>query len=123
MEGESTGLERRLFIVLFVAIIVIISGFAYLFLEGNAPVEKSFIGVINVNGPILTVERTQVIVGAISRAIGNASIKGVVIKIDSPGGFAHLIEEIYLDVLALKEKKPVASSLVTALSGGYYIAA
>ena len=123
MEGESTGLERRLFIVLFVAIIVIVSGFAYLFLEGNAPVEESFIGVIKVDGPILTVEGTQAIVGAISRAIGNASIKGVVIKIDSPGGFAHLVEEIYLDVLALKGKKPVASSLVTALSGGYYIAA
>ena len=123
MEGENTGLERRLFIVLFVAIIVIVSGFAYLFLEGNAPVEESFIGVIKVDGPILTVEGTQTIVGAISRAIGNASIKGVVIKIDSPGGFAHLVEEIYLDVLALKGKKPVASSLVTALSGGYYIAA
>ena len=123
MEGESTGLERRLFIVLFVAILVIVSGFAYLFLEGNAPVEEIFIGVIKVDGPILTVEGTQAIVGAISRAIGNASIKGVVIKIDSPGGFAHLVEEIYLDVLALKGKKPVASSLVTALSGGYYIAA
>jgi protease-4 len=123
LEGESTGLERRLFIVLFVAILVIVSGFAYLFLEGNAPVEESFIGVIKVDGPILTVEGTQAIVGAISRAIGNASIKGVVIKIDSPGGFAHLVEEIYLDVLALKGKKPVASSLVTALSGGYYIAA
>ncbi len=92
MEGESTGLERRLFIVLFVAIIVIVSGFAYLFLEGNAPVEESFIGVISVDGPILTVEGTRAIVGAISRAIGNASIKGVVIKIDSPGGFAHLVE-------------------------------
>jgi protease-4 len=123
LEGESTSLERRLFIVLFVAIIVIISGFAYLYLDGSAPVEKNFIGVINVDGPILTVEGTQTIVGAISQAFGNASIKGVVIKIDSPGGFAHLIEEIYLDVLALKGKKPVASSLVTALSGGYYIAA
>jgi len=123
LEGESTGLERRLFIVLFVAIIVIISGFAYLYLDGSAPVERSFIGVISVDGPILTVDGTQAIVGAISRAIGNSSIKGVVIKIDSPGGFAHLIEEIYLDVLALKERKPVTSSLVTALSGGYYIAA
>ena len=123
LERESTGLERRLFIVLFVAIIVIISGFAYLYLDGSAPVERSFIGVISIDGPILTVEGTQAIVGAISRAIGNSSIKGVVIKIDSPGGFAHLIEEIYLDVLALKERKPVTSSLVTALSGGYYIAA
>jgi protease-4 len=123
LERDSTGLERRLFIVLIVAIIVIISGFAYLYLDGSAPVEKSFIGVINVDGPILTVEGTQTIVDAIGSAIENTSIKGVVIKIDSPGGFAHLVEEIYLDVLELKEKKPVASSLVTALSGGYYIAA
>jgi protease-4 len=123
LESDSANIERRLFIVLIVAIIVIISGFTYLYLDGSGPLEKSFIGVINVDGPILTVEGTQAIVGAISRAIGNTSIKGVVIKIDSPGGFAHLVEEIYLDVLELKEKKPVASSLVTALSGGFYIAA
>jgi protease-4 len=123
LERDSASIERRLFIVLIVAIIVIISGFTYLYLDGSTPVEKSYIGLINVDGPILTVEGTQTIVGAISRAIGNTSIKGVVIKIDSPGGFAHLVEEIYLDVLELKEKKPVVSSLVTALSGGYYIAA
>jgi protease-4 len=123
LEGESTGLEKRLFLVLFAAIIVIILGFAYLYLDGSAPVEQSFIGIINVDGPILTVEGTQAIIGSLSRAIGNNSIKGVVIKIDSPGGFAHLVEEIYYDVLALKSKKPVVSSLVTALSGGYYIAA
>jgi protease-4 len=123
LEWDSTSIEKRLFIVLIVAIIVIISGFAYLYLDWSSPMEKSFIGVINLDGPILTVEGTQAMVGAISRAIGNTSIKGVVIKIDSPGGFAHLIEEIYLDVLELREKKPVSSSLVTALSGGYYIAA
>ena len=123
MEAESTSLEKRLFLVLFAAIIVIILGFAFLYMDGSAPVERSFIGVINVDGPILTVEGTQAIVGAVSRAIGNDSIKGVVIKVDSPGGFAHLVEEIYYDVLALKGKKPVVSSLVTALSGGYYIAA
>ena len=98
MEAESTSLEKRLFLVLFAAIIVIILGFAFLYMDGSAPVERSFIGVINVDGPILTVEGTQAIVGAVSRAIGNDSIKGVVIKVDSPGGFAHLVEEIYYDV-------------------------
>ena len=68
LEGESTGLEKRLLLALFVAVIVIISGFAYLFLGGSAPVEESFIGVISVDGPILTVEGPQAIVGAISIA-------------------------------------------------------
>ncbi len=123
MEGESVSLKRSLYLVLLIAVIVILSGFAYLVFQDNPPtVEISAIGIINVDGPILSTEFTQSIVTAIDNAIRNSSIKGVVVKIDSPGGFANLIEEIYLDILELKVKKPVASSLVTALSGGYYIA-
>ena len=43
MEGESTGLEKRLLLALFVAVIVIISGFAYLFLGGSEARRKKHI--------------------------------------------------------------------------------
>jgi protease-4 len=46
----------------------------------------------------------------------------VVLRIDSPGGYAQLVEQIYLDVLELRKEKPVVASVVTALSGGYYVA-
>ena len=123
MEKDYSGLEKRLLVVLAIASIIIVSGFAYLYLDGRKPaVEGNLIGVINVDGAIVTVEGTSLITAAINRAISNSSIKAVIIKIDSPGGFAHLVEQIYLDVLELKQQKPVVASVVTALSGGYYIA-
>ncbi|TEU08825.1 hypothetical protein E3J20_07785, partial [Candidatus Bathyarchaeota archaeon] len=118
MEKDYSGLEKRLLVVLAIASIIIISGFAYLYLDGRKPaVEGNLIGVINVDGAIVTVEGTSLITAAINRAISNSSIKAVIIKIDSPGGFAHLVEQIYLDVLELKQQKPVVASVVTALSG------
>ncbi|UCH57612.1 MAG: S49 family peptidase [Candidatus Bathyarchaeota archaeon] len=122
MESGFSGLDRRLLVVLVVGSIIIVSGFAYIYLEGTRIPERNLIGVISVDGPILTVEGTELVTRAINEAIHNSSIKGVVVKIDSPGGFAHLVEQIYLDVLELKRYKPVVASLVTALSGGYYIA-
>jgi len=126
MERDYSGLEKRLLLVLAFASIVIIAGFAYLFFENAqnqvVPPAPGLIGVINVDGPIISVEGTEAVVDAIDEAISNSSIAGVIIKIDSPGGYAHLIEQIYLDVVALNEEKPVVASVVTALSGGYYIA-
>jgi len=49
-------------------------------------------------------------------------IKAVIINMDSPGGEVTKIEEIYLEVLKLKAKKPVVISVgSSALSGGYYV--
>jgi hypothetical protein len=61
------------------------------------------------------------ITGMINQAMHNESVKAVVIGIDSPGGSANQIEKIYLDLLMLKEKKPMVAFTTTALSGGYYI--
>lgn len=43
-------------------------------------------------------------------------------RVDSPGGYADLVEQIYLDLLELKRVKPLAASITFAASGGYYIA-
>ena len=51
------------------------------------------------------------------------SIKAVVLRIDSPGGGASATEQIYLDVLRLRQQKPVVASIgKVGASGGYYIA-
>ena len=51
------------------------------------------------------------------------SIKGVVVRIDSPGGDALASDEIWRCMVLLREKKPVVISMSdTAASGGYYIA-
>ena len=50
-------------------------------------------------------------------------IKGVILRINSPGGGVGPTQEIYREVIKLKDKKKVYVSMGTACaSGGYYIA-
>ena len=85
------------------------------------PWRKS-VGVLWVEGAILTSSDSQRIVEAINIALLNDSIKAVVVVVDSPGGTVDDIESIYHDLSRLREEKPLVASLTTALSGGYYIA-
>lgn len=58
------------------------------------------------------------------RAGDDPSIKAVVLRVDSPGGGVTASDEIYNQVIKLKEKKPVVVSMGgLAASGGYYISA
>ena len=52
----------------------------------------------------------------------NESIKGVILRVDSPGGDAIASDEILHEVRALSKKKPLVISMSdAAASGGYYI--
>lgn len=52
------------------------------------------------------------------------SIKAIILRIDSPGGAVAPSQEIYEEIIKLKEKKKIVVSMGTvAASGGYYIAA
>lgn len=113
---------KRLAIALILIGIILVSGVAYLYYTPPKVGELGLIGVVSVEGPILNSEDADLITAALSRAVFNTSVKAVVLKIDSPGGFADLVEQIYLDVLELEKEKPVVALTVTALSGGYYIA-
>jgi len=54
----------------------------------------------------------------------DSSVKGVVLRIDSPGGAVAPSQELYQAVKALAKIKPVVVSMGTAAaSGGYYAAA
>ena len=51
------------------------------------------------------------------------SVRGVVIRVDSPGGSALASDLIWHEVMELRKKKPVVASVGDmAASGGYYIA-
>ena len=51
------------------------------------------------------------------------TIKGVILRINSPGGGVGPTQEIFREVMKLKEKKKVYVSMgTTCASGGYYIA-
>ncbi len=81
------------------------------------------VGIITLDTSIMSENTKQDIVGMIRYAGNDASVKAVTIVMDSPGGESSKVEEIYLEVLKLKAKKPVVVSVDgNALSGGYYIA-
>ncbi|MCX6835093.1 MAG: signal peptide peptidase SppA, partial [candidate division Zixibacteria bacterium] len=60
---------------------------------------------------------------ALEQVRHNRDISGVVLRIDSPGGWAMAGEEIHRGVTRLAESKPLVVSMANvAASGGYYIA-
>ncbi|MCC6862557.1 MAG: signal peptide peptidase SppA [Bryobacterales bacterium] len=57
------------------------------------------------------------------RAAEDKSIKGVVVRIDSPGGEVYASDEIWREMNLLSRRKPLVISMSdAAASGGYYIA-
>jgi protease-4 len=60
---------------------------------------------------------------AFERASADGSVKGIVFRIDSPGGEALAGDDIYHAAATAAEKKPMAVSMASvAASGGYYAA-
>jgi protease-4 len=86
------------------------------------PIKRGTIGVIEITGVIDSYEYSNLLSAAVNEAAKEDSIKAVVVMIDSPGGSAHLCEQVYLDLLELQKTKPIVAVCSLALSGGYYIA-
>jgi protease-4 len=86
----------------------------------NIPIGRN-VAVIEINGAIVS---SKEIINNIAAAEKNDHIKGVVVRINSPGGGVAPSQEIYGELKKLGEKKPVVASMSSvAASGGYYIAA
>lgn len=57
------------------------------------------------------------------KALKDPSVKGIILKINSPGGTVAKSQEIYNVIIKIRDKKPVFVSMSdVAASGGYYIA-
>ncbi|MEM4688669.1 MAG: S49 family peptidase [Thermofilaceae archaeon] len=80
------------------------------------------VAVVRVSGYILTSGDADYYTALLRRAYNNDSVKAVVLVIDSFGGSADYVEQVYYSVKQLKTRKPVVALAVNALSGGYYIA-
>ena len=81
------------------------------------------IAIITISGPILSQAYVDDILDMLQYAQDNDSIKAVVLRIDSPGGYVVTTEQIYLETLRLRQNKPVVAAIGTmGASGGYYIA-
>ena len=64
------------------------------------------------------------IIKHIRKAHKDPSVKAIVIRINSPGGSAAASDEIYQEIMRVREgEKPIIASMAdTAASGGYYVA-
>ncbi len=61
--------------------------------------------------------------GLLRRVREDSGIRGVIVRIDSPGGDSFASDEIWHDMRLLSKKKPLVISMSDeAASGGYYIA-
>lgn len=76
------------------------------------------IGVVHVDGMILDATAT---VDFINQLKDDETVRGVVVRVDSPGGAIAPSQELYQAVMRLNLEKPVVASYGSvAASGGYY---
>lgn len=110
--------------------------FSMLFKEPTIHTRRPTIAVLHASGPITSGESTigdgafsddsigsRTLVQVLGDLDADPNVKGVVLRIDSPGGSALASEIIWQAVRELGESKPVYASVNNlAASGGYYIA-
>lgn len=90
--------------------------------DGFSSLGDDNIGVIDIDGEILSADAT---VEQLRKYDQDSSIKAIILHIDSPGGAAAPSQEIYHEVLRIRDekKKPVVASIESVgASGAYYIA-
>ena len=100
----------------------ILLGTALGFLIAVPAIPRPQVAIIPLSGVIIEQSFTDDILDMLDTARQDSSIKAVVLEIDSPGGYVVTTEAIYLEVLRLRQLKPVVVAIkTTAASGGYYI--
>ena len=123
-------MRKSIKVVLLIAIIVASVGSLYAYSYFYRP-RKPLIGVLTVYGYLISLEDDQLYLNAITYALRNETIKGVVVIVDSPGGYASISEDLYSNLRNLDKVKPVvvlvqglaaSGGYMTALGGRYIIA-
>ncbi len=112
--------------ILFIAVLVLfVSVFFFTYLTGGETRVLTLLGGDGVGVVLLegTINESRGTIQSLKEFGDAERIKGVVVRIDSPGGGVVPTQEIHEEIGKLKKKKPVIASLGgMATSGGYYIA-
>ena len=107
-----------IFILLF--LIAIIFTVYHHFFDHETANHDNQIGLVKIQGVIIDSRNT---VKELDKLADDENIKGIIIRINSPGGAVAPSQEIYQEIKRISHIKPVYSSMSTmAASGGYYIA-
>ena len=82
---------------------------------------KPKIGVIDIPFTVINDDSAFVISTFLEYARRDDSIKGVFIRLNSPGGGAAASEQLYFETRALREKKPVVIIMTDIVASGGYM--
>lgn len=78
------------------------------------------IGIVEINGEIT---QSFPVIEELQQYLDDTKVKAIILRIDSPGGGVGPAQEIYREVIKIRAKKKVVTSMGSvAASGGYYIA-
>ena len=118
-KNKSPLIKRLLFFTLILLALVGISSIASEWIPNQRAENK--IGVVDITGLIIDSEH---IVNQVKKFGADKRIRGIVLRINSPGGSVGPSQEIYDEVLKTRKGGKViyASMGALAASGGYYIA-
>ena len=120
--------RKRVLIGLGVIAALLIFFFAILFFFGRYTGGKTGsrfafgdkIAVVEVKGVIT---QSSGIIEELQQYVQDDGVKAIILRIDSPGGGVGPAQEIYREIIRIKPKKKVVTSMGSvAASGGYYIA-
>lgn len=101
----------------FLLLLLALKGLGVLLVDGGA--ERDSIAVVDVTGTIWTSDEH---LEELRQLRKDSNVRGVVVRVNSPGGTVAASQEIFEALKTLKEKKPVVISMGTvAASGGLYI--
>ena len=90
--------------------------------SGDRGAADAKLALIRISGTIMP-PFTDRILKSIKQARDDDSVKGVLLVINSPGGFVADSQQIYHRLTELRQKKPIVVSMESlAASGGYYVA-
>jgi protease-4 len=118
--------KKRILIGLGVIVVLLVIFFSALYLIGrSAGTSSRFafgdkIAIVEIRGVIA---QSSGIIDEIHQYLEDDGVKAIILRIDSPGGGVGPSQEIHREVLKVKEKKKIVTSMGSvAASGGYYIA-
>jgi len=87
---------------------------------GHSPIEHSFIARVTIDGVILDDMKRDTLMADIR---DNNKIKAVIVRLDTPGGSAVAGMELYRELRAIAEKKPVVAVMRDVSASAGYLTA
>ena len=88
-------------------------------LEGLPHGSRKSVAVVEIDG---TITSSREVLEQLYKEAANDKVKGIVLRVDSPGGAVGPSQEIYSAVKTLKTQKPIVASMSgVAASGGLYV--